>query len=324
MNTSHTPPSILIIGATGGFGHAIALAFLQAGWRVKALTRRLDPENMQLPGLESVQWIKGDALNEADVVSAAQHVDCICHAANPPKYQKWRELALPMLANAIAAAKTSNARLFFPGNVYNFGPDAWPLLHENSPQHPHTQKGAVRVDMERMLEAASQQGVRSIVVRAGDFFGGHGPSSWFTNTMVKPGKPVRSVVYMGDRHIGHAWAYMPDLAQTFLQLALKEKQLSHFEVFHFNGHWLLGQDMIDAIQRVTHQPYLRVRSMPWRLMKVLSPFISLLREVQEMRYLWQVPVKLDNQKLLTVLGSEPHTDLDTAIRCSLQGMGCLR
>ncbi len=322
MNTTHTPPSILIIGATGGIGHAIALAFLQAGWRVKALTRRHTLQTTQLPGLESVQWIKGDALNEADVVSAAQHVDCICHAANPPKYQKWRELAVPMLANAIAAAKASGARLLFPGNVYNFGPDAWPLLHENSPQHPLTQKGAVRVDMERMLEAASRQGVRSIVVRAGDFFGGHGPSSWFTNTMVSPGKTVRSMVYMGDQKIGHAWAYMPDLAQTFLQLALKEKQLRNFEVFHFKGHWLLGHEMIDAIKRVTHQPNLRVRGMPWRLMKVLSPFIGLLREVQEMRYLWQVPVQLSNQKLLAVLGSEPHTDLDTAIRRSLQDMKC--
>jgi nucleoside-diphosphate-sugar epimerase len=323
MNTTQRHKTILVIGATGGIGHAVAQAFLQAGWQVRALSRRDSPQTMPLPRLELMQWVKGDALNAADVIRASQAVDCICHAANPPKYQKWRELALPMLANSIEAARVSGARLLFPGNVYNFGPDAWPLISESSPQHPHTKKGAVRVEMEGMLEAASQQGVRSIVVRAGDFFGGHGPSSWFSNTMLRPGKPVRSMVYMGDTKTGHAWAYMPDLAQTFLQLALKEKQLSPFEVFHFSGHWLSGDAMIEAIKRVTQQPALRVNSMPWLLVKVLSPFVGLMREIQEMRYLWQVPVQLSNQKLLALLGEEPHTDLDTAIRHSLVDMKCL-
>lgn len=323
MNTTQRHKTILVIGATGGIGHAVAQAFLQAGWQVRALSRRDSPQAMPLPGLELMQWVKGDALNAADVIRASQAVDCICHAANPPKYQKWRERALPMLANSIEAARVSGARLLFPGNVYNFGPDAWPLISESSPQHPHTQKGAVRVEMEGMLEAASQHGVRSIVVRAGDFFGGHGPSSWFSNTMLRPGKPVRSMVYMGDTKTGHAWAYMPDLAQTFLQLALKEKQLSPFEVFHFSGHWLSGDAMIEAIKRVTQQPALRVNSMPWLLVKVLSPFVGLMREIQEMRYLWQVPVQLSNQKLLALLGEEPHTDLDTAIRRSLVDMKCL-
>lgn len=323
MNTTEQHKTILVIGATGGIGHAVAQAFLQAGWQVRALTRRDCPQALSLPGLESVQWVKGDALNAADVICASQQVDCICHAANPPKYQKWRELALPMLANSIEAARVSGARLLFPGNVYNFGPDAWPLISESSPQHPLSQKGMVRVEMEGMLATACQQGVRSIVVRAGDFFGGHGPSSWFTSLMLKAGKPVRSMVYMGDTKVAHAWAYMPDLAQTFLQLAIKEKQLGQFEVFHFAGHWLTGDAMIDAIKRVTQQPTLRVKRMPWLLVKVLSPFVGLMRELQEMRYLWQVPVQLNHQKLLALLGEEPHTNLKTAIRHSLVDMKCL-
>jgi hypothetical protein len=43
----------------------------------------------------------------------------------------------------------------FPGTVYNFGPDAFPLLSEHSPQRPLTRKGQIRVDMERRLEAAA-------------------------------------------------------------------------------------------------------------------------------------------------------------------------
>jgi hypothetical protein len=53
-----------------------------------------------------------------------------------------------MLDSSIAAAKASGARILFPGTVYNFGPDAWPILREDSPQRPKTRKGAIRVEME--------------------------------------------------------------------------------------------------------------------------------------------------------------------------------
>ena len=45
------------------------------------------------------------------------------------------------------------------------------VLQENSPQIPTTRKGQVRVEMELKLQKASLCGIRSIVVRAGDFFG---------------------------------------------------------------------------------------------------------------------------------------------------------
>lgn len=321
---THPTQTILIIGATGGIGHAVARAFLQAGWQVRALTRHADPSAIDIPGLQGVQWQGGDALREADVERASRGADCIFHGANPPNYRNWRELALPMLANAIAAARVSGARLLFPGNVYNFGPDAWPLISETSPQHPLTRKGAVRVEMEAMLQAAAAQGVRSIVLRAGDFFGGHGPSSWFTTTMIRPHRPLRRVIFPGEPQVGHAWAYLPDLAQTFLQLAQGQEQLGDFEVFHFGGHWLpRNAEVVEAIKRVAGQPRLPVHRLPWPLIRLLSPFVNLLREITEMRYLWQVPVRLDNRKLVTFLGAEPHTELDTAVKHSLQEMGCL-
>jgi hypothetical protein len=43
----------------------------------------------------------------------------------------------------------------------------------------------------------------------------------------------------------------------------------------------------------------------------------------ELRYLWRVPLRLDNRKLATLIGPEPHTPLDEAVRRSLAGLGCL-
>ncbi len=319
-----TIKTALVIGATGGVGGAVAEALLARGWRVRALTRNLGATRTRSADLAAVEWVAGDAMNREDVVAAARGAAVIFHGAHPPKYQKWRELCLPMLAHSIAAAKATGARLVFPGTIYNYGPDAGSVLREASPQHPKTRKGAIRVELEEMLKAAAVDGVRSLVVRAGDFFGGHSPSSWFQAAMVKPGRPVRSVTYPGRRDVGHAWAYLPDLAESIARLADIEATLPDFEAFHFGGHWMpRGVAMAEAIGRAVGNPSLPIRSMPWPLLYLASPFVPFLRELIEMRYLWRQPLRLDNARLVAVLGREPHTPLDQAVRETLEALGCL-
>lgn len=316
--------TILVIGATGGIGGAVARAFVQAGWRVRALTRATGAPQAAGRDLDGVEWQQGDAMVEADVVRAAQGVDCIFHGANPPRYQRWRELAIPMLNSSIAAARASGARLVFPGTIYNYGPDAGTLLGEGAPQNPLTRKGQVRVEMEALLQQAALQGVRTLIVRAGDFFGWQAPSSWFQTLLVAPGELVRSVWFPGNPEVGHAWAYLPDLAQTILRLVQVQHTLAPFERFHFNGHWTPRSIAIaESIRRATGNPRLPIRRLPWPLLHAAAPFVSVLREMIEMRYLWRVPIRLDNRKLLRVLGTEPHTPLDDAVRTSLQHLGCL-
>jgi nucleoside-diphosphate-sugar epimerase len=64
--------------------------------------------------------------------------------------------------------------------------------------------------------------------------------------------------------------------------------------------------------------------LPWWMFALVAPFNETFREMLEMRYLWKRPLRLDNAKLVSVLGAEPHTPLDQAVRESLEGMGCLR
>jgi len=310
----------LVIGASGAIGGETARALLAHGWRVRALTR--DPAKQRASG-GAIEWVKGDAMQRSDVLAAAKGAAVIFHGANPPRYENWATLVLPMLESSIAAAKASGARLLVPGNVYNYGPDALPVLSEDSPQHPLTRKGKVRVAMEEALKTAAHDGVRSLILRAGDFFGPRQPASWVKNMMVTPGKPVTSVIYPGKPNVGHAWAYLPDLAETFAQLADREQALPAFDTFHFGGHWVeRGVDFADAIRRVAGKPKAPIKPLPlW--FHLATPFVGFLREAREMRYLWEVPVKLDNAKLRALLGSEPVTPLDEAIATTLRDYGCL-
>jgi nucleoside-diphosphate-sugar epimerase len=314
----------LVLGATGGIGGEVALALSETGWRVRSLHR--DPERAarSAPHLTHVQWVAGDAMLREDVLEAAHGADCIVHGVNPPGYRNWRGLALPMLESSIAAAKASRARLVFPGTVYNFGPDALPNLTERSPQNPLTRKGEIRVEMEKRLEAASRDGVRTLIVRAGDFFGPHTGNSWFAQGLIKPGRPVSSILYPGRPDVGHAWAYLPDVAATIVKFLEREGDLAEFDVFHFGGHWFeAGIEMAHTIQRVVGEPKPRIGRFPWALVYGLSPFVTVFREMLELRYLWQRPVRLDNAKLVAFLGTEPHTPIDGAVRSTLEGLGCL-
>jgi nucleoside-diphosphate-sugar epimerase len=314
----------LVIGATGGIGGEVAHALLAAGWHVTGLARNPADASRRAGWVGDVQWVDGDAMREADVNAAARGSRIIFHGANPPGYKNWRGLAIPMLRNAIAAARARGARLIFPGNVYNFGPDAGAVITEDSPQNPLTRKGRVRVEMEAMLEAAAKDGVRSLIIRAGDFFGPHQPASWFKNAMVKPGRPLTSVTYPGVPDAGHAWAYLPDLAATITRLATIETSLPAFERLNFGGHWLpRGEKIAEAVARVAGNPKLPIRPLPWMLIYAGAPFSTFMREALEMRYLWQAPLRLDNAKLRALIGEETHTPLDQAIRETLTALGCL-
>ncbi|ONG07516.1 hypothetical protein BXT92_16565 [Klebsiella pneumoniae] len=220
MNSSG---KVLILGASGGIGGEVARRLVADNWQVRALKR-----GAQICGpADGMQWIAGDALDGGQVAAAAAGCDVIVHAVNPPGYRHWRQQVLPMLRNTLQAAERQRALVVLPGTVYNYGPDAFPLIAEEAAQQPVTRKGAIRVAMELALKDYVQRGGRALIVRAGDFFGPRAGNN------------------------------------------------------------------------------------------------ATLREMVEMHYLWRLPVRLRNDKLVDFLGAEPHTPLDSAVYQTLQGLGCL-
>lgn len=317
--------TVLVLGATGGIGGEVARQLRDAGWQVRALRRAAVDTVAPKDG---ITWISGDAMDRHAVAEAAKGCSVIVHAVNPPGYRRWSELVLPMLDNTIAAATAEGATIVLPGTVYNYGPDAFPVLAEDSPQRPATRKGAIRVEMERRLEAASRRGARVLIVRAGDFFGPKAGNNWFSQGLVKMGKPVGTVSDPGRSGIGHQWSYLPDVARTMVELLARRGSLEDFACFHMAGHWDAdGTRMSGAIRSVVArrtgtEP--RVAKFPWWLLTLASPFVTTFREMREMRYLWKTPVRMDNVRLVAFLGREPHTPLEQAVEASLEGLGCLR
>lgn len=314
---------MLVLGATGDIGGEAARQLRDAGWSVRAMKRGLARSMEEQDGMVRV---RGDALVPADVATAAEGCEAIVHAVNPPGYRRWGELVLPMLESTLAAAARTNATVVLPGTVYNFGPDALPLLTEGAPQRPMTEKGRIRVAMEQRLADYAARGGRVIIVRAGDFFGPRSKNSWFSQGLIAPGKPVRTIRNPGPG-VGHTWSYLPDLARTMVLLLDRRHSLDAFAVFHMAGHWDAdGTAMAEAIRRVVSRHCRkapRIGAFPWWLIRMAAPFHETMREIVRMRYLWQQPIAMDNSKLMATLGEEPHTPLDTAVEATLLGLGCL-
>lgn len=312
----------LVLGATGGIGGTLSNTLLNHGWRVKALVR--DPVKAARQCDPRITLVAGDAMKAADTLKAAQGVQVIAHCVNPPGYKDWDKVVLPMIDSTIAAARAAGARILLPGTVYNYGLEAFPLLKANAPQHPVSRKGAIRAELEKRLERASQEGVPVLIVRAGDFFGGNAAgSSWFNFGLVKPGKPLASVARPNDLGVAHPWAYLPDLTETMARL-LDLGPRAAFERYNFDGFYdATGHDMTNAIRAAAGKPNLPEKSFPWWMVPLGAPFVTAFREVREMRYLWRKSHRLDNTELVKVLGEEPRTPIVEAVRQSLRDLKCL-
>jgi nucleoside-diphosphate-sugar epimerase len=304
----------IVIGANGAFGKSVATALAAKGWHITGFMRTGKPSTIYH------QIIEGDAKNAAQLAAACGGQNLIIYGVNPP-YPEWASDALPMLKNTIAAAKACGATILFPGNIYNYGPDAGEVLTENAPQNPLTRKGKIRVTMENALIEAAQDGVKTIVLRMGDFFGAGAVSSWFEAGLFggKPGIP-KSIAYPGDINIGHSWAYIPDVGEA-AALLVDAHTAQGFEAFNFSGHFTKnGTELTDAINAAIMEKSGRqipVKAFPWGFLQLVRPFIRMVNELYEMRYLWDVPHRLDGSKLEAVIGTIPHTPLKEAVRATL-------
>ncbi|HEV2365614.1 MAG TPA: NAD-dependent epimerase/dehydratase family protein [Caulobacteraceae bacterium] len=306
----------LIIGATGGFGGNAAAALARRGWKVKDLARDPATARAKAPAAP-VEFIAGDAMVREDVIAAATGADLIVHAANPPGYRNWAGTVLPMIENTITAARLSGARIVLPGNVYNYAPGAGAAIAEDAAQAPATRKGAIRVAMERALEQASHQGVKSLILRAGDFYGPGQPFGLFSWLLVRSGGRPLALMRPGPADVRHAFAYLPDLAETLARLAEREAELPVFARFHFAGDFVTPAQLAAAVRGALSRPRLPVVPFPWPLVRVGGLADETLRELWEMRYLWRTEIGLDGSRLAAFVGEVPATPLEAAVGAAL-------
>jgi nucleoside-diphosphate-sugar epimerase len=334
---------VLVLGANGRLGRAAVTAFASAGWQVTAQGRRetTTSEAARRQGVNVVCASFADCLpgkrpagapgvdtqtpvaapHEALAVAARQ-ADVIVHALNPD-YTKWDSHMPAHTAQVIELALKGHALLMLPGNVYNFGRDMPPVLTESSPFVASTPKAHQRIALEAALQQAGKlHGLRSVVIRAGNFLAPAGQGeTWLEQGM---GRKLTQGVFsrMSSQDVGTPWAWLPDLAQVFVQVAERRHMLADagqplHHVLHYAGHTLSDSDFKSAFERVLGTQ-LRTAQFPWWMLRLLAPVSPMFAALVEMRYLSQRAHRLDGTRLQALLGRPaPLTSIDDCLHAAL-------
>ncbi|NOX40069.1 MAG: sugar nucleotide-binding protein [Alphaproteobacteria bacterium] len=276
--------SILVLGGSGRFGRHTAEAFAAAGWQVTKYDRKTGDLNRQ-----------------------ATDVDVILNGWNPI-YTDWAREVPALTKRVIRAAKSSGATVILPGNVYVFGHDAPQNFNDTTSHMAQNQMGRIRIEMEA---AYRKSGVRTIILRAGDFLDTTASGNSFDMVLLR--RIAKGIVdYPGPLNTPHAWAFLPDLARACVQLAEMRHSLSSFEDISFPGYTLTGAELHAAISAALDQK-LTLKQMSWLPIRLISPFWPLGRRLVEMSYLWAKPHHLDGAKFVRLLPEFRATSLNAAI-----------
>lgn len=320
------PSTVLILGARGRFGLAATRAFAEAGWRVLAQLR----PGASGPAIPGVAWLAVQPGDTASLAAAAHGATVVVQGLSPAYTHKaWRRDLPGLTQAAIALSRALGATLMLPASVYNFGETMPALLREDTAQAASTFKGHMRIASEAQVRAATLDGrMKAVVIRGGDFFGS-GTGSWLDEVMVKDIR-LGKFTYPGPMNVPTAWAWLPDMARSFVAVAGRRGQLPAFETLHFAGYSLTGRDWADALDGIARERgwlpaggRLHARSLSWTLMRALGLVLPKVAALCEMRYQWHTPHTLVNTRMSALTGAEPHTPFPEALRAALAELGLL-
>ena len=299
---------VLVMGISGTFGRYVAKALLEHGYDISALMRY--PERLP-PELHGVAVIQGDVKDKQSVAASCLGMDTVIYGVNPPNYD-WHNTAIPYLDNVIEVAERQKMTIVFPANVYALDPADGTGFDELAIQHPRTPLGQIRQTMELHLQRASSRGATVIMLRMGDFIASGAHSSWFSR-LLKQDAGGWVLSSPGPANIKHGWCYVPDAAEIIAQLLNRQDMLPNFSLFHMPGLQLSMQEMATALASVSGKK-VNIKSFPWWLIRLVSPFSTDSRGMLQMRYLWQQELSLSGDKLHRLLGSEiPSTDIHAVL-----------
>ena len=99
-------------------------------------------------------------------------------------------------------------------------------------------------------------------------------------------------------------------------LAARRETLPDFADVGFPGYTMTGAALMDLVEEVASRPLKRV-GLPWFALNLIGVFSPLMREVDEMRYLWDTPHHLDAAAFDRLVPGFRHTPVDVALASAI-------
>ncbi len=292
--------TIALLGTTGSLGRALGPMLAAAGSRYRAVSRsalalqvRVAPD----PLVQPMQW---DPEGEPRTIEAVlEGASAAVYLVGMPVWQFEKHLGLTRQVLEAAAAGGVKRFLLVSSNWAYGRPD---VLHvsEKHPLSAHTVKGRIRAEQEaRVLEANGVRGLQTAVLRVADFYGPYVEASylWGAFRAAKSGKQARLPAPVDTPH---EFVFVPDAART-VQSMLESPAV-------WGQAWNLGGAGATSVRRMTEAIFAQARipaayevTPGWkmRIVAMMNPYV---RAMEEMRYLLEMPLMLDDTALSAALG----------------------
>ena len=320
-----------VVVGKGPVGTATAHALLDAGHRVRVLSRSggISPElSLDARSASMVEGRRVDAADAASVTTASEGATTLYNCLNP-EYHRWVTDWPPMAAALLDAAEAHGAGYVIMGNLYGYGPatehgrptgrgyDERSPMTETTPLDTTGTKGRVRVRMWDDAMARHRAGrVRVTEARASDFYG---PlvveGGYLGERAVPPLLEGKRPQVVGAPDQPHSFTYIPDVGRAMATLGTDDR--SWGRAWHVPTPVAMTmQQMVTRMCELAGVEPVRVRVVPHLAVRAMGLFVPFMKELEEVRYQFVEPFVLDSSDFTSTFGWEA-TPVDEAMAATI-------
>ncbi|MFT3702181.1 MAG: NAD-dependent epimerase/dehydratase family protein [Agriterribacter sp.] len=268
-----------ILGAGGDISRLLAKELKNFTNKIRLVAR--NPK--QVNGDDEL--FPADLLNADDIRRAVKGSDVVYLTAGLQYNIKiWQKQWPIIMENVLNACMEEQCKFVFFDNVYLYDKSAIPNMTEDSPVNPPSQKGKVRAQLVRMIEAAiANKGLKAIIARSADFYG-PGAHNGILNVLVTDNYAKgKSANWQSDAGKIHSLTYAPDAAKATAILGNTES--AYNQVWHLptSPEKLNGKQLIEIAAKIANRKPSFMLLSPFML-SLLGLFSRQLKELVEMQY----------------------------------------
>lgn len=289
----------IVIFGYGPGGRSLTERLIAAGRR-PTVTQRSRPKDLP-PGVDFAALDVLDAATVKAVTRGATHL--VITIGFPYSTPVWRQSWPVAMTHLLAAARTTGAKTLFFDNLYMYGPQNAPIT-EATPYARWGGKPAVRRAISDQWQAAAAKGeVLMSALRVPDFYGPGVSNSHLGDQVFARIAQGQAAQVVAPPDMPHDFAYIPDVARA-MELLLDLTEAEYGQVWHMPSaptrtmRELIGM----AAQALGQKP--KMQALPLGLLPALGLVSPMLREIHDMRFLFDRPYHIDGSKLTRRFGFE--------------------
>jgi nucleoside-diphosphate-sugar epimerase len=308
----------IVIGATGGTGAVIVSELVKRGVPTIAFGRsrqKLEELANQLGSPAHLLLAIGDAFRTDDIAAAAKDVDVLFHCANVP-YNEMASKLIPLGESIMEAADRLSLKVVVIDGIYPYGRRQMESVTEDHPKQPHTKKGKVRLAFEQMIFSSRWSKARPMIVRLPDYYGPTANQASYLGGTLEAIAAGKMAFFVGNMKTPREYVYLPDAAMMIVELAGREQ--AYGQNWNIPGSDIIsGREIVRIAQQAsgTNKPVIALGKVG---LSLLGLFVPVMKEVVEMLYLTEEPLRLSGEKYRSHIGAIPATRPEVGITATIR------